>query len=93
MLIKSVYQHDMSSHTFLLSTAFFGELESTIINYANTCLHYLCFYVFHQQLGFFMASNHVIKRRVRRLGYCDNLDNTLNCWAKLKLMNTRIFSN
>lgn len=25
ILIKSVYQHDMSSHTFLLLTAFFGE--------------------------------------------------------------------
>lgn len=84
----------MSSHTFLLLTAFFGELESIIIiNYANTCLHYLCFYVLYQQLGFFLASNHVVKRRFRRLGYCDNLDNTLNCWTKLKLTNARIFSN
>lgn len=82
----------ISSHTLFLS-AFFGELESRIIiNYANTCLHYLCFYVLHQQLGFFMASNYVIKRRVRRLGDCDNLGDTLNCWAKLKLTNNTILA-
>ncbi len=63
--IRGVYQYDMSSHT-LCFFASFGELGGTIIkNHANTCLHYLCIYVLHQQLGFFMASNHVIKRRLR----------------------------
>ena len=53
MLIKSVYQHDMSSHTFLLSTAFFGELESTIINYANTCLHLFMLLCVSSAIGIF----------------------------------------
>ena len=39
--------------------------------------------VLYQQLGFFMASDYVSKRRLSRLGYRDNLGNTFNCWIKL----------
>ena len=43
----------------------------------------------YKQLGHFLAFNNVVKRRIRRLGYCYNLGNFSSC--RIKLSPTRKF--